>query len=553
MDNNLSGGYISNDNTLSGIVDINANSVTAQTVTATDGYFTNLYAQNLQIVGGDGSLGQGKWGSFWSLQTQTNPTANAVNYMTFNNNDPNNNGVHYLTGSTNSIQVDISGAYNIQFSAQTNITQGSNGTIYIWLRINGVNVASTTGKENVGNSNGQIIAWNYILHLNPNDYIQLVWSSSDTHLQFLYEAASGSPTKPAIPSVILTLQAVATNIKGDKGEDGKNGENGGRGHKGDKGNDGDKGEKGEKGDTGENGSVDYGICTGIATAVATGLIATYDTTIVQPQFAGVADAIAIVEGTADTALADAADAQATADAVTVKTQYQYAYDVSGKGHTQFTNILEVVDSDLFPQITMNADLQLLKIGTTQTLNGVQMISPSVWCNNLDARESVESLNIGSISSQVIIKNNTTIDTNIIKIQETGSDGTIITTDGIETQTISCNNFNAKSSAEALNIGSISTEVIIKDNTTIDTTNIKIQQTGSDGTLINTNGIETQSAIVNYVDAPSFFSTLSIGQTASVINIGNPLTAAVGVPEINLYGKINFDPTELVGVVQQFFN
>jgi hypothetical protein len=472
-----------------------ANTVTAENVIATNGTFTNLYAQNLQIVGGDGALGQAKWGSFWSLQTQTNPTANAVNYMTFNNNDPDNNGVHYLSGSTNSIQVDISGAYNIQFSAQTNITQGSNGTIYIWLRINGVNVASTTGKENVGNSNGQIISWNYILHLNPNDYIQLVWSSSDTHLQLLYEAASGSPTKPAIPSVILTLQAVATNIKGDKGEDGKNGENGGRGHKGDKGNDGDKGDKGDKGDTGDPGSVDYGICTGIATAVATGLIATYDTTIVQPQFVGVADAIAIVEGTADTALADAAAAQETADAVALKTQYQYAYDASGVGHTQFTNILEVVDGDLFPQITLNANLQQVKIGSTQILNGVQVVSPSVWCNNLDARESVESLNIGSISSQVVIK----------------------------------------------------------DNTTIDTTNIKIQQIGSDGTTVNTNGIETQSAIVNYIDAPSVFSNLSIGQTASVINIGNPLTAAVGVPEINLYGKINFDPTELVGVVQQFFN
>ena len=496
MDNNLSGGYISNDNTLSGLVDINANSVRAENIIATNGTFTNLYAQNLQIVGGDGAIGQAKWGSFWSLQTQTNPTSNTVNYMTFNNNDPNNNGVHYLSGSTNSIQVDISGAYNIQFSAQTNITQGSNGTIYIWLRVNGVDIASTTGKENVGNANGQIIAWNYILHLNPNDYIQLVWSSSDVHLQLLYEAASGSPTKPAIPSVILTVQAVATNIKGDDGQDGKNGENGGRGHKGDKGNDGDKGDKGDKGDTGDTGEVDYGIVTAISTTVAAGLIATYDTTIVQPQFVGVGDAIAVVETTATDALADAAAAQATADGVATKTQFQYAYtDAGSLGHTQFTNILEVVDGDLIPQITMNANSQELKVGATQTLNGVQVVSPSVWCNNLDARESTE----------------------------------------------------------ALNIGAISTEVIIKTNTTVDTTNIKIQQTGSDGTTINTNGIETQSVIANYIDTPSFFNTLSIGQTASVINIGNPLTAAVGVPEINLYGKVNFDPTELVGVVQQFFN
>ena len=37
----------------------------------------------------------------------------------------------------------------------------------------------------------------------------------------------------------------------------------------------------------------------------------------------------------------------------------------------------------------------MTIGSTQELNGVQVVSPSVWCNNIDARTSSENLNIGT--------------------------------------------------------------------------------------------------------------------------------------------------------------
>jgi len=537
MDNNLSGGYISNDNTLSGIIDINANSVTAQTITGEDGYFTNLYVNNLNIVGGNGALGIASWGSFWSLQTQTNPSANAVNFMTFNNYDASNNKVHYKTGSTSQIQVDLSGVYNIQFSAQTNITQGSNGTIYIWLRVNGVDIASTTGKENIGNSNGQIIAWNYILPLNANDYIQLVWSSSDIHMQLLYETAGSSPTKPAIASVILTVQAVSTNIKGDTGATGAQGEKGNTGNQGAAGTNatvtvnstitgaagtnayvenvgtasnailnfiipqGIQGIQGERGAKGEKGSQAESTLEAIAAASAAAASAASAAVSASTAATAGGEAGAISGAQAGTAAAEAviADLEPRLVVVEGKTAYQTAYtDVGGNKHTEFDGFLQVHTNDGFQRITLD--------GT-----------------------SGGKISVGTSSSFQT------------EIQPTT----------IKTQTMYASLVDSLDNTSQLNIGNTATKTVIGNNITVQNNAINVQQTGSSGTQISTLGVTSQSIITNYVDTPSALTGLYIGQTATVINIGNQLTSAIGVPEINLYGKVNFDPTEIVGVVYQF--
>ncbi|MFN8995524.1 MAG: hypothetical protein ACK5X3_17920, partial [Pseudomonadota bacterium] len=53
-------------------------------------------------------------------------------------------------------------------------------------------------------SDGELVAaWNFLQRLKANDYIQLMWSVSDTSVQILAQAAA-APV-PAIPSVILTV------------------------------------------------------------------------------------------------------------------------------------------------------------------------------------------------------------------------------------------------------------------------------------------------------------------------------------------------------------
>ena len=47
-------------------------------------------------------------------------------------------------------------------------------------------------------------ALNFIVSVTPDDYIQLYWRASETDVKIEYYAAPSSPTRPAIPSVILT-------------------------------------------------------------------------------------------------------------------------------------------------------------------------------------------------------------------------------------------------------------------------------------------------------------------------------------------------------------
>ena len=147
------------------------------------------------------------FGSYWSTLGQTNPVANAVHLMDFTN-----TAVAYNTsiGSPISrISVSETGIYNIQFSAQFYVTAGG-GTndLYIWLRQNGVNVPASAGKVVLSGANAEMLpAWNYVLLLKANDYVEVAWSSPDIHMALEYVAATA--VIPAIPSVILTVTWVS--------------------------------------------------------------------------------------------------------------------------------------------------------------------------------------------------------------------------------------------------------------------------------------------------------------------------------------------------------
>jgi hypothetical protein len=176
-----------------------------------------------------------------------------------------------------------------------------------------------------------------------------------------------------------------------KGQDGLNGTNGSNG------SNGQRGEKGDKGDSGDDGGAQgaiAGALAGTASGTASGTIAgTASGTIAGTQ----AGAIAGAESGAIAGGQSATTAYETRVlTLETKTKAQNYYeDFSQQKFTQFTGNLEVVDSYLSPQIKINGNTQKMTIGSTQELNGVQMVSPSVWCNNIDARTSTENLNIGT--------------------------------------------------------------------------------------------------------------------------------------------------------------
>lgn len=147
------------------------------------------------------------FGSFYDTTTQTAAAINTAYAMTFNTTDL-SFGVQ--RGSTTSqIFVHQPGVYDIQFSAQLDNTSGGNHLSYIWLRVNGVNVAQSASQIRLKGTDGELVAsWNWFYDFKAGDYFEIMWAVSDTAVQLTAQAAV-APV-PAIPSVILT---VSNNIR----------------------------------------------------------------------------------------------------------------------------------------------------------------------------------------------------------------------------------------------------------------------------------------------------------------------------------------------------
>ncbi len=151
-------------------------------------------------------------GSFYDTTTQTNGGATTVNLLKLNS-TVSVYGVR-VGQPTSRVYMAETGVYNIQFSAQFDKSSGAGADIYIWLRVNGVNVPNSASHITIQGTNAELIAaWNFIVILEADDYFEIAWSSTDTGVFILAGAAvTGPPAIPAIPSVILTVGWVSNTV-----------------------------------------------------------------------------------------------------------------------------------------------------------------------------------------------------------------------------------------------------------------------------------------------------------------------------------------------------
>jgi hypothetical protein len=143
-----------------------------------------------------------RYGVFHSTQLQTATVINTAYPMTLDVTDI-SYGV-YIGTPNSRVYIDTEGFYNFQFSAQLDKISGGIGSVFIWPRINGVDIPDSATKVRIqGNNAETVAAWNFVLPVNAGDYFELVWSTDDLDCQIFASAAS--PPVPAIPSLILTV------------------------------------------------------------------------------------------------------------------------------------------------------------------------------------------------------------------------------------------------------------------------------------------------------------------------------------------------------------
>lgn len=165
----------------------------------------NVNAGNLVLPTGN-IIYTPRHGAFYSNVDQTNPVANTARSMTFNN-TVTANGVSVVSNSR--LTIAKPGIYNIQFSAQVAKTGGGTGYVDIWLNQNGNPVDWSTGTVPVVSGSPVIASWNYVENVTvANTYYEIMWSSADTNSLLDATAANTNPTRPGIPSVIVTVTPV---------------------------------------------------------------------------------------------------------------------------------------------------------------------------------------------------------------------------------------------------------------------------------------------------------------------------------------------------------
>ena len=152
------------------------------------------------------------YGAFQDTTDQTAANTTTAYAVTLDTTDY-SNGV-YLSNSSR-LNVRNYGIYNIQFSIQLKNTTNDSQDTDIWFRKNGTNVAgsnsrfSMPARKSTGDPSHLIAAMNFFLEMNAGDYVEVMWRVSDVGVSIEQYPTSTSPTRPSIPSAIITLHYVA--------------------------------------------------------------------------------------------------------------------------------------------------------------------------------------------------------------------------------------------------------------------------------------------------------------------------------------------------------
>lgn len=179
-----------------------------------DGLMSALFA-----VGGGNQIrdgiGGGKYlrfpfGSFLDTTDQT-AAANTATAVTYNTTSL-SNGVSVESNSH--IYFKEGGVYNLQFSLQYLNTDSQDHDVSLWLRKNGADVANSNTQLTIPSRHGSVdgaavAAWNFVIDVAAEDYVQIYWSTDNTAVSIQYLPTQTVPTRPATPSVILSVTFVS--------------------------------------------------------------------------------------------------------------------------------------------------------------------------------------------------------------------------------------------------------------------------------------------------------------------------------------------------------
>ena len=181
-------------------------------------YFNQLDALNSQLrtttvtPGTDGTLLYFPNGQFTSTLDQTIASTTTAYNITFNNTEVSQD-ITLVSGYQ--ITTAKAGRYNFQFSIQFANLANSTETADVWFHHNGIDIPRSNSRfgmaarKNPSTPFYCIGTVNLLVDMAAGDNVSLQWSATNTDVSIQADPAGTSPTRPVLPSVILTATFVS--------------------------------------------------------------------------------------------------------------------------------------------------------------------------------------------------------------------------------------------------------------------------------------------------------------------------------------------------------
>jgi hypothetical protein len=196
-------GYISGSLTQVGTITRVGNTIQTGSLTLSSG--SELRINNGFYVDGNRQF---NYGQFSSTTTQSG-SANTAYSMTFDTTDF-SQGISLVSGSR--LTVSNTGLYNIQFSSQLHTTVNQAVDFSVWFAMTGSDIANSNTDftiEKISGGGFQVAALNFLTRMQSGSYVELKYSKTTSQGQLQAKGIQSTPTRPATPSVIVTLTQIA--------------------------------------------------------------------------------------------------------------------------------------------------------------------------------------------------------------------------------------------------------------------------------------------------------------------------------------------------------
>jgi len=170
---------------------------------------------DINVASGSGFFYEGNKlfnrGQFYHTETLSG-SANTAYPFQYNTTDTTvTNGTIYVENNSR-VYVKHTGIYNIQFSSQLRAVTNDPINFSVWFAMTGSNVMNSNTDytiEKVSGGGNMVAALNYLMPLPSGSYFEIYYSKTRTDGQIEAKGTQSTPTRPATPSVILTVTQIA--------------------------------------------------------------------------------------------------------------------------------------------------------------------------------------------------------------------------------------------------------------------------------------------------------------------------------------------------------